>query len=70
VSRASHFNTALNNLAVAEFFCFFLLQAHAAAFDCLAWEVAHAETLSMYRMNSPEVGIAQDLRHMVMEDEP
>lgn len=38
-----------------------------AAFGCLAWEAAHAEMLSLYRMNYPGVCIAWHLRDMVLE---
>ena len=44
-----------------------MFRACAAAFDCLAWEAARGEMLSLYRMNYPGVGVAWHLRDMVME---
>lgn len=41
--------------------------AGAAALSCLVWEAAHAEMLSLYRMNYPGVRIAWHLRVVLME---
>lgn len=62
MSCESHFNSALNNSGAAEF-----VRSLCSAFGCLAWEAAHAEMLSSYRMGSPGVFIAGNLRGRVVE---